>query len=85
MTRIAKLYSQLVIDRRRLTFSEFVRLIEAFDFRLYRTSGSHRIYVRIGIPDKVNVQPKGKDAKDYQVQQFLTIVMKHGLNLDTEE
>ncbi len=85
MTRIAKLHEQLRSGGRRLTYAEFVRLIEAFGFYHYRTTGSHQIYVRDGIAQKVNIQPKGKDAKDYQVRQFLDIVEQYGLTLDSRE
>ena len=84
MTRIAKLYEQLLISRRRLTFAEFIRLMEAFGFRHRRTAGSHQVYVRDDIPEHVNAQPKGKDAKDYQVRQFLNIVEKYQLMLDSD-
>ena len=84
MTRIAKLYEQLLTNRRQLTFAEFIRLVEAFGFRHYRTNGSHQIYIREGIHEQVNAQPKGKDAKYYQVRQFLNIIEKYNLTLDAD-
>ena len=84
MTQIAKLLSKL-FDGRRLTFAEFVRLMEAFSFAHIRTQGSHRIFARPGIADQISVQPKGKDAKPYQVKQFRAIVQEYGLKLDADE
>jgi predicted RNA binding protein YcfA (HicA-like mRNA interferase family) len=84
MTRIAKLYEQLLTNRKRLTFAEYIRLVEAFGFRHYRTQGSHQIYIRDGIPEQINAQPKGKDAKYYQVRQFLSIIEKYNLTLDSD-
>ena len=84
MTRIVKLYEQLRSNQKRLTFAEFVRLVEAFGFRHHRTTGSHRIYVREGLPEHFNVQPKGKEAKPYQVRQFLFIVEKYQLTLEQD-
>lgn len=84
MTRIAKLYEQLRSNQKHLTFAEFVRLVEAFGFRQRRTAGSHQIYVRKGLPEHFNIQPKGKDAKPYQVRQFLIIVEKYQLTLESD-
>jgi predicted RNA binding protein YcfA (HicA-like mRNA interferase family) len=84
MTRIAKLYEQLRNNRRRLTFAEYIRLVEAFGFRHYRTNGSHQIYIREDIPEQVNAQPKGKDAKHYQVRQLVDIIEKYNLTLDSD-
>jgi predicted RNA binding protein YcfA (HicA-like mRNA interferase family) len=84
MTRIAKLYNRL-LSGRALTFAEFQTLILAFGFELDRIKGSHHVYKRPGIIDRVNAQPKGKDAKSYQVQQFLDMVEANGLKLDESE
>ncbi|MBB5686263.1 type II toxin-antitoxin system HicA family toxin [Sphingobium boeckii] len=84
MTQIAKLLSKL-LDGRRLTFTEFVRLMEAFGFVNIRTHGSHRIFSRRDIADQISVQPKGKEAKPYQVRQFRAIVEEYELKLDADE
>lgn len=46
MTKIAKLYAQL-LDARKITlaFRDFERLLLAFGFVLARQSGSHRVYI----------------------------------------
>ena len=85
MTRIVKLYDQLLLDRRRLSFAEFQKLIEAFGYRLNRIKGSHHTYRHFRIGERMQIQPNGKEAKDYQVAQFLAIVVKHRLVLDEEE
>jgi predicted RNA binding protein YcfA (HicA-like mRNA interferase family) len=66
MTRIAKLYQKL-LDGRPLSFSEFQKLLEAFGYIHVRTRGSHMTYRRPDIADIRVIQPKGKDAKPYQV------------------
>ena len=81
MTRIAKLYAQAVAGRS-LTFVEFCRLIEAFGYRHVRTTGSHIAYSRVDVADTRIVQPRGKDAKAYQVRQFLDKVETLGLTMD---
>lgn len=74
MTRIAKLYSRALANPRGLSFREFERLLEAFGFALHRTVGSHRQYGHPKVPRAFPVQPGGKDAKPYQVEQFLVMV-----------
>jgi predicted RNA binding protein YcfA (HicA-like mRNA interferase family) len=85
MTRIAKLYDQLVLNRKQLSFAEFQRLIEAFGYRLDRIKGSHHTYRHPGIGQRMQIQPNGKEAKDYQVEQFLAIVRQRGLSLDKDK
>lgn len=80
MTRIAKLYRKL-LDGRPLSFSEFERLLAAFGYRPSRQKGSHRAWRNPAIADTRIIQPDGKSAKLYQVDQFLDIVEKYALTL----
>lgn len=81
MTRITNFYEQL-LSGRPISFAELERLLHAFGFTLDRTNGSHRIFRRAGIDPRVNIQPKGKHAKPYQVRQFLDIIEKYGLTME---
>ncbi|HRP04623.1 MAG TPA: type II toxin-antitoxin system HicA family toxin [Opitutaceae bacterium] len=63
-------------------FGDFVRLVEAFGFRLSRTSGSHHIFSRPGLPEAINIQDYQGQAKPYQIRQFLKLVEKYGLILE---
>ena len=80
MTRIAKL-SQKLRDGRALTFAEFERLLVAYGYRRSRQDGSHVAYRHDGIRDTRIIQPKGKDAKPYQIKQFLDKVDQFALCL----
>lgn len=40
MTRIAKLYAQMLRNPRGLTFAEFQKLLEAFGYRLVQPKGN---------------------------------------------
>lgn len=83
MVRISRLYAQLLNDpRATLPFRDFERLLEAFGFSLDRTKGSHRQYVHPAVPFVLTVQPDGKDAKRYQVRQFLDMVAEFGLSME---
>ncbi len=83
MTKPAKLYAMLLQSTdRSVDFRDFIAMIEAFGFAHVRTKGSHRSYVHSACNALLVVQPKGKDAKRYQVREFLGIVEENGLILD---
>ncbi|SFK02829.1 Predicted RNA binding protein YcfA, dsRBD-like fold, HicA-like mRNA interferase family [Sphingomonas sp. NFR04] len=83
MVRVSKLYALLLEDQRAtLAFRDFERLLAAFGFRLDRTKGSHRQYVHPAVPFVLTIQPDGKDAKRYQVRQFLDMVAEFGLSME---
>jgi len=76
-----KLYRNLLDNPRQIiAFRDFVKLIEAYGWRCVRTKGSHRSYAHDGCPELLVIQPKGSDAKSYQVlKQFLAYVEEYGL------
>ena len=83
MTRPAKLYALLVQSTdRSVDFRDFLAMLEAFGFENVRIKGSHRSYVHSACKALLVVQPKGKDAKRYQVREFLGIVEENGLTLE---
>lgn len=83
MTKTSKLYEKLVANPRGIiSFRDFERLLRAFGFVLDRTVGSHRQYVHPIIPRSLPVQPLGKDAKRYQVREFLELVETYGLHIE---
>lgn len=80
MTRIDKLYADLLANPRKvISFRDFEKLLAAFGFTLDRTTGSHRQYTHPKLRRTFPVQPSGKDAKRYQVREFLELVEEHGL------
>lgn len=44
-----------------------------------RIRGSHHLYRKEGIEEKINVQRDGSKAKPYQVRQVRAIILKHHL------
>jgi len=44
-----------------------------------RISGSHHVFRKSGVAEKVNLQRQGSKAKPYQVKQVRTIVQKYRL------
>jgi predicted RNA binding protein YcfA (HicA-like mRNA interferase family) len=81
-----RLYLKALNNPRGLRFEEFTALIAAFGFVFRRQTGSHRIYGRRDIAERVNVQPlpDGK-AKAAQVREFLKVVDRHGLDVEEDE
>lgn len=64
-------------------FADFVDLVEAFGFRLARTSGSHHIYTHSAIPGMLNIQDVRGEAKPYQIRQFLRLVERYNLHMES--
>jgi hypothetical protein len=44
-----------------------------------RTRGSHHIFVKEGVQEILNLQPKGAHAKPYQVKQVRMVILKYKL------
>ena len=63
-------------------FAEFRRLIGAFGFELRRISGSHHIYRHPRVPRPLSLQPKEREAKPYQIRQFLEMVEEFELTME---
>lgn len=82
MVKPSKLFQPLLQGSRNISFRDFQRLLEAFGFTLVRVNGSHHVYGRRGLERPMIVQPNGKDAKAYQVEQFLDMVQTYGLSMD---
>ena len=67
-----------------VSFREMTSLVEAFGFRLMRVSGSHHIFAHPTIPELVNLQEVSREAKPYQIRQFLRLVERYNLRMEEE-
>ena len=63
-----------------LSFADLVRLLDKLGFTS-RIHGSHHIFHQTGIEEILNLQPKGSQAKPYQVRQVRDVVLKYKLSL----
>jgi predicted RNA binding protein YcfA (HicA-like mRNA interferase family) len=79
-----KLLKKIVAGSKNVRFSEMVSLVEAFGFRLSRTSGSHHIFIHPAVREMVNLQEVNGKAKPYQIHQFLQLVERYNLELGDE-
>ena len=59
-------------------------LILAFGFKLDRVHGSHHIFVHDDVPELINIQNVKGNMKRYQIRQFLAIVEKYNLQLESQ-
>ena len=79
-----KTLAKILGGSKSIRFADMTRLVESFGFHLSRTSGSHHIFSRPGIPELVNIQEVGGEAKPHQIRQFLKIVERYNLRMNEE-
>ena len=85
MTRTAKLYANMLANpRASIPFRDFERLLLALGFELDRVVGSHRQYKHSRATRILSVQPRGKDAKSYQIKQLFDMIEEFGLTMDKQ-
>jgi len=61
-----------------IAFEDLCELLRRLEFD-ERIQGSHHIFRRKGIEDKINLQRDGSHAKVYQVRQVRNILVKYQL------
>lgn len=61
-----------------IAFAELRKLLGRLGFG-ERVRGDHHIFTRDGVAEIINLQPKGKKAKPYQVKQVRSILVKYQL------
>ncbi len=62
----------------RVPFDGLRRLLGRLGFD-ERIRGGHHIFTRTGVEEILDLQPKGRDAKAYQVKQVRAVIVKHRL------
>lgn len=61
-----------------IAFEELRRLLKRLGFA-ERIRGDHHIFSKDGVEEILNLQPKGAQAKPYQVKQVRGIIVKYHL------
>jgi predicted RNA binding protein YcfA (HicA-like mRNA interferase family) len=77
-----KLFLKIISSQKNIKFSDFIKLICCFGFKLDRVSGSHNIFSNPNISEIINIQNVKGEAKPYQIKQFLKIVEIHNLKFE---
>ncbi len=66
-----------------ISFAELCRLLRSLGFS-ERIRGSHHIFTKDDVAEILNLQPKGANAKPYQVKQVRQVILKYRLG-DTRD
>ena len=61
-----------------IPFAKLCQLLRRLGFE-ERIRGSHHIFAKDGVEEILNLQPKGSQAKAYQVKQIREVILKHQL------
>jgi hypothetical protein len=80
MSRHAKLLDRILLGTSdgNIPFDGLCHLLQRLGFQM-RIRGSHHIFSRTGIEEILNLQPKGANAKSYQVNQVRNVILKYKL------
>ena len=54
------------------------RLLQRLGFAA-RVRGDHHIFTKEGVEEILNLQPKGSQARPYQVRQVRRVILRYGL------
>lgn len=61
-----------------IAFDDLCQLLRRLGFD-ERIRGSHHIFRKAGIEEKINLQGEGSKAKAYQVRQVRGVILRYGL------
>lgn len=80
MGKYSKLKQKILLGGadKNINFQALCQLLARLGFD-ERIKGDHHIFTRDGVDEIINLQPKGSQAKAYQVQQIRNILVKYGL------
>ena len=81
MGKWAKLRERILVgdSDANIAFDDLCHLLRRFGFR-ERVKGSHHIFSQQGVEEIINIQPRGKLAKTYQVGQVRDLILKYRLS-----
>jgi hypothetical protein len=83
MSRVRKVVEKILEGRsdQNLAFSDLCLVLDRAGFSVRQSGGSHRIYFKNGLPEIINIQPKGSLAKAYQVKQVREILVRYKIEV----
>jgi predicted RNA binding protein YcfA (HicA-like mRNA interferase family) len=61
-----------------IRFDDLCHLLSGLGFEM-RVRGSHHIFRKAGVEEKINLQREGSEAKPYQVRQVRDVILKYRL------
>ena len=80
MGKHAKLLERILLGSAdaNIPFDGLCHLLQRLGFQM-RVRGSHHIFARSDVEEILNLQPKGANAKSYQVKQVRDVILKYKL------
>lgn len=80
MGRYEKVLSELLRGQSdsNIEFEELCQLLRRLGFD-ERVRGSHHIFRKSGVEERINLQHDGRKAKAYQARQVRAVIVKYGL------
>jgi len=84
MSKIKKTLAALLEGRSdaNFDFSDLCFILGRAGFTLRQGKGSHHIYFKEDVEEIINLQPRGSQAKAYQVKQVRDIIVKYQIEID---
>jgi hypothetical protein len=67
-----------------VAFADARRLLEELGFEELRVKGSHHVYGRPGLPEQLNLQERGGQAKPYQLRQLVALIRRYDLSIEED-
>lgn len=64
-----------------LSFAELCRLLDRLGFDM-RVRGDHHVFTRHDVAEIINLQPKGAQAKPYQVKQVRNLILRYKMKME---
>lgn len=80
MSKTKKLFNKILrgASDANIPFTQLCQLLINLGFE-QRIRGSHHIFVKDNVNEILNIQPKGSQAKAYQVKQIREVIIKYNL------
>ena len=80
MGKYEKLLTQILrgASDANIAFDEICQLLKRLGFE-ERIGGSHHVFRKEGVEEKINLQREGNKAKPYQVRQVRGVIIKYNL------
>ena len=71
-------------DLRNVAFDDACRLLGDLGFAQLRVRGSHQVFGRPEVPELINLQDVGGQAKPYQLRQLVRLIERYDLELEDD-
>ena len=67
-----------------ISFADLCQLLRQLGFD-ERVRASHHIFTKMGVEEILNLQPRGSQAKTYQVKQVRNVLLKYKMAGDKDD